>query len=153
VIIFPRPHELRRREKVELQPERPGRLPWKVWAGWTRKKSPFTGDQVRHFKDLLEKMNEKLERVGRALGHRVWQSVEYYLANHPAVSAALAAADAAALERAMRVAFEDQVVQKVMPKLRGIETSGKARSECLDPIRGLLEEFPLNLREDFDLAC
>lgn len=30
-------------------------------------------------------MNDALSKVGRALGHRVWQSIEYYMANYPDV--------------------------------------------------------------------
>jgi hypothetical protein len=56
----------------------------------------------------------------------------------------------------MHVAFEDQLVQKVMPKLRGIDTRGKSKDECLDKIRvQLLNGIGgngFNLAEDFDLA-
>lgn len=54
----------------------------------------------------------------------------------------------------MHVAFEDQLVQKVMPKLRGIDTRGKSKTECLDKIRGQLVtgigSDSFNLAEDFD---
>lgn len=57
----------------------------------------------------------------------------------------------------MHTAFEDQLVQKVMPKLRGIDTRGKSKTECLDKIRGqIITGFGGNafkLAEDFDLAC
>jgi hypothetical protein len=56
----------------------------------------------------------------------------------------------------MHVAFEDQLVQKVMPKLRGIDTRGKSKDECLDKIRGQLVAGVggngFNLAADFDLA-
>ena len=57
----------------------------------------------------------------------------------------------------MHTAFEDQLVQKVMPKLRGIDTRGKSKTECLDKIRGQIvtgiggKNF--DLTDDFDLAC
>jgi len=42
-----------------------------------------------------------------------------------------------------------------MPKLRGIETGGRARTECLDPILEVLSapSLGLNLKKDFELAC
>ena len=56
----------------------------------------------------------------------------------------------------MHIAFEDQLVQKVMPKLRGIDTRGKSKDECLDKIRSQLvagiDGNGFNLAEDFDLA-
>ena len=63
--------------------------------------------------------------------------------------------DSEARERAMRRAFEDQMVLKVMSKLRGIETSGDAKRNCLDPIRQQIEnpDLGLSLAEDFDIAC
>lgn len=99
-------------------------------------------------------MNASLSVAGRAIGHRVWQSVEYYMANHPDVRAA--GSDSSRLAKAMHVAFEDQLVQKVMPKLRGIDTRGRSKDECLDKIRVQLGAGiggnGFNLAEDFDLA-
>lgn len=51
---------------------------------------------------------------------------------------------------AVKTAMEDQIVQKVMPKLRGIETS--VHKECLKKIRTILLEEDFNLNEDFDRA-
>ncbi|MDQ7073589.1 MAG: hypothetical protein Q9O24_00075 [Gammaproteobacteria bacterium] len=57
-------------------------------------------------------MNDSLAKVGKALGHRVWQSIEYYMANYPDVIQAQEAKDDAGLKKAMKTAFEDQLVQK-----------------------------------------
>jgi hypothetical protein len=122
-----------------------------VWDSWVKSQSDFSEDQVQPYKHVLEEMNGHLERVGRALGHRVWQSVEHYMANHPDVIAAQKPDSNDAFRNAMDVAFGDQLVQKVMPKLRGIETSGAAKRDCLDPIRVLL--IPYGIEKDFDLAC
>ena len=40
-----------------------------------------------------------------------------------------------------------------MPKLRGIETRGKSKSDCLDRIRTQLVNDDYTIIEDFDLAC
>ena len=41
-----------------------------------------------------------------------------------------------------------------MPKLRGIDTRGRSRTECLDRIRNLLDGQDYhNLRDDFELSC
>jgi len=79
------------------------------------------------------------------------------MANYPDVRAARAKKDEFETHKAMHIAFEDQLVQKVMPKLRGIDTRGKSKTECLDKIRGQLVagigSSTFNLTEDFDLAC
>lgn len=159
IIHFPRPTELKRRlELKSLDGRNRGSLLHKVtWNSWLMQKSLFTDEEVAPFKKFIEDMNNALGKVGRAIGHRVWQSVEYYMANYPDVRAAKAGDDKQALAQAMHIAFEDQLVQKVMPKLRGIDTRGDSKTECLDKIRGQIiagvNEQGFNLVEDFDLAC
>jgi hypothetical protein len=156
IIHFPRPKTLqRRRELISLDEANRGDiLPVKTWRSWMARRSSFTAEEVRPFMEFLETMNGALSTVGRAIGHRVWQSIEFYMANYPDVREA--GEDPAMKAQAMHIAFEDQLVQKVMPKLRGIDTRGKSKDECLDKIRGQLiagiggDGF--NLAEDFDLA-
>jgi 5-methylcytosine-specific restriction endonuclease McrBC GTP-binding regulatory subunit McrB len=156
IIHFPRPTDLKRRQKLApLDAKNRGdNLPAKTWQSWIARESTFTEEEVKPYKSFIEEMNDSLAVAGRAIGHRVWQSVEYYMANYPDVRAA--DGDSAKKARAMHVAFEDQLVQKVMPKLRGIDTRGKSKDECLDKIRvQLLNGIGgngFNLAEDFDLA-
>jgi len=155
IIYFPRPSVLRRRKKlIPLDANNRGvDLPVNTWNSWKAKESAFEEEEVRPYKSFIETMNESLSVAGRAIGHRVWQSVEYYMANYPDVRAAV---DDSSKKRAMHIAFEDQLVQKVMPKLRGIDTRGKSRVECLDKIREQIvrgiDGTSFNLSEDFDLA-
>ncbi len=159
IIHFPRPTELKRRLKlIPLDDKNRGPALHKTsWQNWLAKDSKFSEQDIEPFKQFIEKMNAALEVVGRAIGHRVWQSVEYYMANYPDVQAAQITGDKDALAKAMHVAFEDQLVQKVMPKLRGIDTRGKSKTECLDKIRGQINtgigNRRFNLEKDFDIAC
>ena len=106
-------------------------------------------------------MNTYLANSGRALGHRVWQSIEYYMSNYPTIKALEVLEekefkeyrDENILVKEMKIAFEDQLVQKVMPKLRGIETRGRARMECLDKIKAQLHEGDYTIVDDFNSAC
>lgn len=159
IINFPRPTELKRRLKLTPLDERnrgPA-LHKASWQSWLVQGSIFPEEVVKPFKAFIENMNAALAISGRALGHRIWQSIEYYMANYPDVRAALAKKDEDSTHNAMRIAFEDQLVQKVMPKLRGIDTRGKSKTECLDKIRGQIvagiNGNSFNLAEDFDLAC
>ncbi len=153
VINFPRPTTLERRRKLKPLGEQSPLLSRKLWESWWSKESKFNDDQILPFKGFIEDMNTSLSKVGRALGHRVWQSIEYYMANYPDVLEAQRNNDDAGLVKAMKVAFEDQLVQKVMPKLRGIETRGKSKSDCLDKIRTQLKNDDYTIIDDFDLAC
>ena len=159
IINFPRPTELKRRLKLTPLDERnrgPA-LHKASWQSWLVQGSIFPEEVVKPFKAFIENMNAALAISGRALGHRIWQSIEYYMANYPDVRAALAEKDELSTHKAMHIAFEDQLVQKVMPKLRGIDTRGKSKTECLDKIRAQIvagiNGNSFNLAEDFDLAC
>ncbi|AJD46929.1 chromosome segregation ATPase-like protein [Isoalcanivorax pacificus W11-5] len=153
VINFPRPTTLERRRQLKPLGDQAPLLSRKLWESWWCRESKFNDDQILPFKGFIEDMNTSLSKVGRALGHRVWQSIEYYMSNYPDVLEAQRNNDDASLVKAMKVAFEDQLVQKVMPKLRGIETRGKSKSDCLDKIRTQLVNDDYTIIDDFDLAC
>lgn len=154
VINFPRPERLERMKKLSDPSSHASKLiSKKQWGRWWAEKSSFNDDQITPYKLFVEEMNISLSKVGRALGHRVWQSIEYYMSNYPDVLEAQRNNDDASLVKAMKVAFEDQLVQKVMPKLRGIETRGKSKSDCLDKIRTQLVNDDYTIIDDFDLAC
>lgn len=161
VINFPRPKHLAERTKMEKLKKTEKKLLYDTWRSWITVdlESDFSKDQRAIFADykrIIETINDHLEEVGRALGHRVWQSIEYYIANYPTVIKALRNSQGEAteeLKEEMRIAFEDQLVQKVMPKLRGIETRGKGR-QSLQNIEDLLaDEGFENLKDDFEIAC
>ncbi len=152
MIGFPRPQKLRRRKKATLAKPQP-MLSWNTWHQWLCHESALKEEEIGKYKQTVEHISQCLEEAGRALGHRVWQAIESYMANYPGVRDF---ADEEAKDKALRLAFEDALVHKVMPKLRGIETSGESRRKCLDPINEELLSDPdlgLNLTADFELAC
>ena len=161
VINFPRPKHLAERTKMEKLKKTEKKLLYETWRNWITVdlESDFSEEQRAIFKDykkIIETINDHLEEVGRALGHRVWQSIEYYIANYPTVIMALKNSQGEVTEELkaeMRTAFEDKLVQKVMPKLRGIETRGKGR-QSLQNIEDLLADEGFdNLKDDFEIAC
>ena len=162
VINFPRPkHLIRRKKLMRLEDFQPGvSMTWQTWRSWLLDKgeSAFLKheDLILPYKKFLEELNQYLGEAGRAIGHRVWQSVEAYMSAYPGMRNAVAGADEALRDDLMHRAFEDQLVQKVMPKLRGIDTRGDGLKYCLDPIRTELKKgvkgrgFALD--KDFSLA-
>ncbi|MDQ0375993.1 hypothetical protein [Cellulomonas humilata] len=158
IIHFPRPTTLERRKRQETLDESNRGVPLhrRTWEDWCVREVEF-GDEIQPYKKFVENINAALATAGRAIGHRVWQSVEYYMANYPTVLAAQRSGDEDALGDAMHVAFEDQLVQKIMPKLRGIDTRGATRTDCLDRIESLVVSEGVggrtfNLARDFKLA-
>lgn len=151
-IYFPRPNVLHRREELKVQPKQANLLPFKTWWKWVSTKINLSENTIKPYKELVESINRYLGADGKALGHRVWQSIEYYMVNHPLVMSLDEDKHPAEYKEALKFAFEDQLVQKVMPKLRGIETRGYAKEHCLDPIRELLADHRLDILDDFDKA-
>ena len=151
IINFPSPKKLKSRATHELDAPA-DLLPRSVWNGWVKKDALFVPDVeanaeiVRKYKTIVENINEELGKTGRALGHRVWQSIETYMANYPTI---MAQTDEAKRAKELDKAFQDQLVQKVMPKLRGIETRG-IQGDCLKRIQEKISDYQLD--EDFKNA-
>lgn len=176
VIYFPRPEHLEDRKRMEMLQDavqKSGRtlMTKRTWGSWIVRsleeskagKEPVKAEirdafyeKMGDYRRIVEQINNELEGTGRALGHRVWQAIQYYIVNYPTVRQAMDPdnrdALASELKEAMNTAFEDQLVQKVMPKLRGIETRGEGRQH-LQKIEDLLEQEGFDrLKDDFDLA-
>lgn len=144
VINFPRPKTLIRSRKNSVLAEPAPLLLKSNWSSW-QNAVDFEDNLINGYKEKIEQINEQLGKAGRALGHRVWQSIENYMSLYPDV---IAAESDSSRKYAMNNAFEDQLVQKVMPKLRGLETRG-TQKDVLDAIKSIIPE---TLHEDFKNA-
>lgn len=145
---FPRPTKLIDRPKItELVEISDFKwLPKQTWQSWLKTSDDFNEKQkevLKKFREQTDEVNNALKPTGRAIGHRVWQSMASYIANHPLVT------KDDDKEKAMQIAYEDQLVQKIMPKLRGIETSG-VELKALESIRDIIKDT--NLVDDFNYA-
>lgn len=154
VINFPRPTTLISRTHLSALPDNNELLPLETWMIWQKNAKPISDDIIKSYKSDIEKINKYLGVAGRGLGHRVWQSIENYMMNYPTVIAIANDKNSKKedYKRALDIAFEDQLVQKVMPKLRGIETSGNVAELCLGKIQLLLKEKYPTLNKDFEQA-
>lgn len=152
-IYFPRPTALIARKKLEKIKPTSNFLSTQQWYRWVKLESNLPSEKQKLYKGIIEEINNYLGEVGKALGHRVWQSIEYFMVNHPLVLALSDNGfDDANYEKALHFSFEDQLVQKVMPKLRGIETRGMGKERCLSPILTLLDDRRFNIKADFERA-
>ncbi|WP_207260587.1 AAA family ATPase [Desulfovibrio sp. Huiquan2017] len=85
-------------------------LTYKQWTDWQRESRPNDSwyDEATGW---IRSINNGLERVGRPFGFRVEDAILLYLANYPGVDH----------EDRYKLAFADQIEQKIIPKLRGLE--------------------------------
>lgn len=115
------------------------------WKNWQNVDAGITEEDLKPYKTVIEDINKQLNSTGRALGHRVWQSIESYIRLHPEVIYS----DTDAKKNAIKRAFEDQLVQKVMPKLRGLETRGP-QGDALTEIERIICDY--SIVDDFNKA-
>ena len=136
------------------------RAEWSSWINFLEVPESLKTNVDKYHK-VVEEINDSLDGVGRTIGHRVWQSIERYIINYPDVLEAIGKYEVMSvdegvnkkrLDKAMGLAFEDCVVQKIMPKLRGVSKKGDALSKTLIPIQNKLEELELSIVEDYKRA-
>ena len=167
LINFPRPNKFISRNKLKEREEAP-KLKRELWESWkwndvknmliqneTTKEENIKiindfEEEILNLKEKMEEINGYLKFSGRAIGHRVWQSIENYIRNYPLVLESIRNRNSEELEKAIQIAFEDALVQKLMPKLKGLETEGLVRKECLEEISSKIKTYANGIAPDFD---
>ena len=116
-------------------------LPRTNWEGWIK---AFDGDALPEERKLLSEINAQLEKINRPFGHRVFRAILDYISNYPG---------AANNQERRAHALADQIEQKIIPKLRGLETEGDGEAPCLEYIAGKIGDLrDSELRDAFDRA-
>ncbi|GAA7109047.1 hypothetical protein Kyoto57A_15190 [Helicobacter pylori] len=137
---FERPKTLKSKQQKSL-PSNDGYLKVETFNRWINKKGDQEAKLEGKYKKLTEEINERLSACGRSIGHRVWQSMSAYMHNHPLV---LHVFDK---DKALQFAYEECLVLKIFPKLRGVQTRN---NQHLTKIQDLLKDFGVSL--DFKQA-
>lgn len=161
ILYFPRPKNLvsktsQKLMKTIIEDHKIKMLNIKSWNSWIKNRKVAENNITKEsteimseYKKIVESINNELGEIGRGLGHRVWQTIENYIYNYPTVDIN---GESEELEKNMKIAFEDQIVQKIMPKLRGIEVRNKGK-ESLERILSILKENGFNsLDKDYKSA-
>ena len=167
LINFPRPNKFVSRNELKELEEAP-KLKRELWESWKwnnvknmLKQDEATKDEnikiITDFEKEIDDLKEKMEEIngylkfsGRAIGHRVWQSIENYMRNYPLVLESIRNKNTEEMKKVIQIAFEDALVQKLMPKLKGLETEGLVRKECLEEISSKIKTYANGIASDFD---
>jgi hypothetical protein len=105
-------------------------LSFQQWRSW-RREFKENDEWAQQVSSWTTRLNAALNRVGRPFGFRVLQAIEHYVANYPRVEDG---------ER-YKLAFADQVEQKIIPKIRGIDLSTDSANECLSELEAIIVEL------------
>lgn len=117
---FPKPRELKSSlPESTFKNVTNGYLPKSHWIkNWTRDTETLSNRQRVTATNLIARINNVMDELGRPFGHRMGQAMLHYVANYPKrnndtdqVSFALA----------------DQVEQRILPRLRGVVVEEKER--------------------------
>lgn len=110
VLRFGRPRKLEP-SNVQYAPESPNPkgLPFVNWTKWCENSlSPADASTLNGW---ITKLNAGMDAVGKPFAHRVHQAIHCYAANYPLRNG----------EEGLRLALADQIEQRILPKLRGLE--------------------------------
>ena len=102
------------------------------WKKWIKRNDDVTKWMAdKNIKNWTVKLNDALERIGRPFGYRVQNVIGSYVANYPGVDEG----------KTYKIAFADQVEQKLIPKLRGIDLLEEKSAMALDEIARIIDEL------------
>ncbi len=102
------------------------------WKKWIKRNDEVTNWMAnKNIKNWTVKLNDALERIGRPFGYRVQNVIGSYVANYPGVDEG----------KTYKIAFADQVEQKLIPKLRGIDLLEEKSAMALDEIARIIDEL------------
>ena len=125
VMRFGRPKRLSEQDDNPRTVPNKNGLTFDQWKSFLRITSSASDrDKVNRW---INKLNDSMEQINRPFGHRVAQAIHAYVANYPDW-----------VQNRVHLAMADQIEQRIMPKLRGIEVSDADRP--LRQIQAVIEE-------------
>ncbi|MDX9703268.1 MAG: hypothetical protein RBU23_09510 [Candidatus Auribacterota bacterium] len=102
-------------------------LPFSAWKKLWKEVNPNSG-WYKQSKEWLDAINDSISIIGRPFGYRVEDAILSYLANYPGV------------DTNYKNAFADQLEQKIIPKLRGLDMSDIESVNCLSNLDVIIQE-------------
>ena len=132
MLRFGKPDNKTRPSQINIQEQEWAReyLSYTQWKSWIKKEidhAPWANITTK----WINLLNDALDRVGRPFGYRVQQAIATYVANYPLVEE----------NERYKLAFADQVEQKIIPKLRGMDLGDNAANICLDEVESVIDEL------------
>lgn len=137
IIRFNRPKKMSADIPKESENNSNKYLPLSVWNRWRANSYKDLKPEIYNkVESWISKINNSLADIGRPFGHRINQTIFAYLANYPQVN----------YDNTYKYAFADQLEQKILPKLRGLDI--EANGDCFVSIQNIIKE--LNDEELFE---
>jgi predicted nucleic acid-binding Zn-ribbon protein len=104
------------------------KLTREMWEEWGRKADDLEDSDRHQILEWIGALHEAMKQVNRPFAYRVSQSILEYAANYPDV------------DRRLDFAISDQIEQKILPKLMGLNPQEPKTKSTLDVIDRILDE-------------
>lgn len=124
VLRFGRPAKMASAQaQTPLSAEKNG-LAYDTWRLWCE--PDLSSADEKKVNAWIGELNDAMEQIGKPFAHRVHQAILSYAGNYPRES------------NRVQLAMADQIEQRIMPKLRGLELEGN--QEALDAIKKVIKQ-------------
>jgi hypothetical protein len=124
VLRFGRPAKMASvQAPTPLAAEKDG-LAYDTWRAWCE--SDLSSTDEKKVNAWIGELNDAMEQIGKPFAHRVHQAILSYAGNYPREA------------NRVQLAMADQIEQRIMPKLRGLELEGN--QEALDAIKKVIKQ-------------
>ena len=125
VLRFGRPKEITEHQKEHPIPPASEGLTYEHWKSFLKDDlPPEDKKRVNHW---INTLNGAMDQLDRPFGYRVAHAIQSYIANYPSW-----------ISNRVNLAMADQIEQRIMPKLRGIELD--EAEQPLEKIRSVIKE-------------
>ncbi|MDA3791398.1 MAG: hypothetical protein PF503_23225 [Desulfobacula sp.] len=125
VLRFGRPKQITEDNDLPVIPPTPTGLTFEQWNSFLKKDLP--AEEKNRVNSWINKLNNAMDKLNRPFGHRVIQAIQSYVANYPSW-----------VPNRVNLAMADQIEQRIMPKLRGIEID--EAGQPLQEIKAVIQE-------------
>jgi hypothetical protein len=127
----------------DLYTEEVSALSYDCWNTWiAQSKNSIDAQRQNKMADWLERLNGALGTIKRPFGHRVSLGIEQYVEMYPGNP-----------DEKLICGFGDQIEQRIIPKLRGLDCHDGKSSQALEQIMDVISELNDEpLTKAFDIA-
>ena len=124
VLRFGRPQKLEVITKNEPIAAEANGLTMDIWSGWCD--AGLTSADERKMNGWVGELNEGMDMLGKPFAHRVHKAIISYAGHYPMISG----------NDRLKLALADQIEQRILPKLRGVELDGN--EEAMEAIKKVI---------------
>ncbi len=136
--IVPVPTSQRNGQALREHPK----LTRKNWEGWCKKAEDLDDNDRSKLLEWISELRSAMEQVNRPFAYRVAHSILEYAANYPAI------------DRKLDFVIADQVEQKILPKLMGLNPQDPKMQRAIGVISKILGQVEDDsLRARIDSCC